>query len=76
MKTDQDEPIFMIQTNKTRFGLDVTTKSLKVLIPNQTNQRLLPAIKQVQAGNTSEDLLDQTWGFLLCIKYRKFQKSM
>lgn len=76
MKTDEDEPIFMIQTNETRFGLDVTTKSLKVLIPNQTNQRLLPAIKQVQAGNTSEDLLDKTWGFFLCIKYRKFQKSM
>lgn len=68
MKTDEDEPIFMIQTND--------TKSLKVLIPNQTNQRLLPAIKQVQAGNTSEDLLDKTWGFFLCIKYRKFQKSM
>ena len=66
----------MIQTNETRFGLDVTTKNLKVLIPNQTNQRLLPAIKQVQAGNTSEDLLDKTWVFFLCIKYRKFQKSM
>ena len=66
----------MIQTNETRFVLDVTTKGLKVLIPNQTNQRLLPAIKQVQAGNTSEDLLDKTWVFFLCIKYRKFQKSM
>lgn len=76
MKTDEDEPIFMIQTNETRFVLDVTTKGLKVLIPNQTNQRLLPAIKQVQAGNTSEDLLDKTWVFFLCIKYRKFQKSM
>ena len=76
MKTDENEPIFMIQTDKTKFSLDVTTKIFKVLIPNQTNQRILPAIKQVQAGNTSEDLLDKPWGFFLCIKYRKFQKSM
>ena len=66
----------MIQTDKTKFSLDVTTKIFKVLIPNQTNQRILPAIKQVQAGNTSEDLLDKPWVFFLCIKYRKFQKSM
>ena len=59
LETVKKEPIIMKKIKKTGFGLDVTTKELKIIIPNQMNQRLLPAIKQVQADNTSEDLLNE-----------------
>ena len=50
-------------------------KGIKILPPKQMLQRLSIAIRQVKAGDTSDNLLNQKKLFIPCIEQKKLLKN-